>query len=556
MTSVRNRKFILTAIIILFTVLLLVDRYYWAQISQWREDQSTNLWLGYTSDISNMPVGLISSQGIPNPNGMLLLGKILSILPSLLSVSLFLGMVQIAILVLLGHKSFGKERLLFLFAVIPPLTSIILRSSSVEFWNQYVITLVNIFFIYWAVKYLQDRSLWNLLAITALILLAPSLYLAGIVNALAMTVITLGLVILVRPRMDGFAVPVLSTIVIIILSGVLTWIPYFQNVPFEQIANYNKSTPGGSEMFQSAWESFFNLPSYVTFQWSERSTYAQAIKHADSRIISSISQILIRVIGRLYLIQAVFAFTAFVYLVTSRLWNDSSNGTAKGNFNINVARVVLLSVVFIAVSYTVSTWMGGPDWVNGERPDQNVQFLPMFLLIIFLLPFVVNSIGKSKAVITILSLSLLTLFCLANLLGGFSIIRNHLGYHGTELTEADIPLTDKKQALEFIVQDWQDHSDSGIIAVDYDIDGDTWDWVPEFGQQLLPWYPAPMTQGRSFDYELLRRYGITNKQEGIQLRTFGTGRYLITYAFEDPPLVGNGEIAHYIFGRLRVSIVK
>ena len=64
-----------------------------------------------------------------------------------------------------------------------------------------------------------------------------------------------------------------------------------------------------------------------------------------------------------------------------------------------------------------------------------------------------------------------------------------------------------------------------------------------------------MTMGRSFDYEFLRKYGLKNQQEGTQLRTFGNARYLVTYAFEDPPQVENIQITHYIFGRLRASVV-
>jgi hypothetical protein len=111
------------------------------------------------------------------------------------------------------------------------------------------------------------------------------------------------------------------------------------------------------------------------------------------------------------------------------------------------------------------------------------------------------------------------------------------------------------QAIEFIANNWQEHSDSNIIPVDYELGGGTWDWVTDFGLKMKPWYPAPMTEGRGFDYEFLRSYGLTNYQEGIQLRTFGTGRYLITYAFKDPPQVG-GQIDHYFFGRLRVSVVE
>jgi len=102
---------VVALIAVLFVFLLIIDRTYWAQVAQWREDQSTNLWLRYTTGIGGMPVGLISSQDIPNPNGMVLLGSLLSILPGLLSVSLFLGLVQILLLALVGWKSSGGKQI-------------------------------------------------------------------------------------------------------------------------------------------------------------------------------------------------------------------------------------------------------------------------------------------------------------------------------------------------------------------------------------------------------------------------------------------------------------
>jgi len=553
----KNSKSIVIAIIIFFTILLFADRYYWAEISQWREDQATNIWLGYTSDIGNMPVGLISSKDIPNPNGMIILGSILSILPNLLSVSFFLSMMQMFLVALIGWRSFDKDPQHLALATIPLLFSIVLRSSSVEFWNQYFITLLNIFFIFWAVKYLQDRSLWNFPPIIILILLAPSLYLAGIVNAIVMTIITLVISLYLKPKTDHLWQVLFLTLVIISSSIALTWRPYFQNVSVEQLIDYNKARLGGVAMFKTAWETLFSFPIYASFQWADRTIYPLAIKHADFRILSPISQLLVKTIGRTYLAQAIFAFITFSYALFSTLQAGKTEKEPGNVINPSIAKVIIISVAFIVISYTVSSWMGGPIWMDGERPDQNVQFLPMFLLIIFLLPrMVIISNRVVNKVIKGISFILLIAFGLSNLLGGIGIIQDHLQYRGDVLTEADVPLINKAQAIDFIATDWKTFSNSSTIAVDYELGGEVWDWVPEFGQKLQPWYPAPMTDGRSFDYELLRRYNLTNQQEGVQIRSFGTGRYLVTYAFEEPPQVENKKIEHYIFGRLRVSVVE
>jgi hypothetical protein len=67
---------------------------------------------------------------------------------------------------------------------------------------------------------------------------------------------------------------------------------------------------------------------------------------------------------------------------------------------------------------------------------------------------------------------------------------------------------------------------------------------------MKPWYPASMTIGRSFDYQFLRKYGLTNAQEGEQIRSGDEALYTIVYAFEsrsiDPASCRHG------FGRLLV----
>ncbi len=46
---------------------------------------------------------------------------------------------------------------------------------------------------------------------------------------------------------------------------------------------------------------------------------------------------------------------------------------------------------------------------------------------------------------------------------------------------------------------------------------------------------ARIRSAAAFDYEFLRSYGLRNYQEGIQQRTFGSGRYLVNYAFKPAP---------------------
>lgn len=556
--KIQNKGFqyIVIGVAILFVIILLLDRYYWAQVSIWREDQATNIWLGYTIKAGNIPVGLMSSEDIPNPNGMVLLAILLSKLPNLLSISFFLGLVQIILLITLSWKTFHGNWHYFFLTAIPSLTSVILRSTSVEYWNQYMITSINIFFIFLALRYLEKPSLWYLPPIFILILLAPALYLAGIVNAIVITLLTIGICFYRHPKMDNVAAVFLILLVIGSLSLYLTWLPYFQTINLKQITGYNKATLGPVTLFQTIWQALLGLPIYATFQWADRSTLGLAFKYADSKILSSTTQLLLRLVGRSYLIQAVFAFTTFIYINITALFKATSEKSFAGRVNPLIARVTILSGLFIGISYAISTWLGGPAWISNERLDQTVQFLPIFLFLIFLLPMMITFDTGAGKIITKISYVSLAVFGIVNLLCGFMIIKDYLLYRGKVLTPADVPLINKMEVVDFIANDWKKNSDSAIIPVDYDLDGGIWYWVPQFGNSLTKWYPAPMTEGRNFDYELLRIYGLKNQQEGLQFRIFGNGRYLITYAFEKPPHVAIGSINHYIFGRLRVSIVE
>jgi len=527
----KTQKSIVIGAIIFLTILFLADSYYWAQLSQWREDQSANLWLGYTRGPSHIPVGLISSRKLPNPNGMLLLGFFLSVLPSLLAVSFFLRVTQIILVVLVGWRAFAKSWQYFLLATIPSVSSVILRSTSVEFWNQNTITLLNIFFLFWAIQYLKNASLWNIPPITILILLAPSLYLAGIVNAIVMTLLTIAIMAYKRPDQSKFWTVFGIVLLFIGLSIVVTWRPYFHNVSLEQVLHYSR------------------------IQADPISSLPLAFKHADLRILSLPTQILLKIVDNSCILQVAFAFTTFSYLFFAAFFKRASLKYSDLNRNSSLTQIVVLCGSFIILSYALSAWLGGSDWLNNQRADQTVQFLPMVLLFVFLLPFSIQVSGKANTIITRLSFISLAVFAIVNLFSGFLIIRDHLQYRGNVLTEADVPLINKMQAIDFIANDWKSHSGSNIIPVDYDLGGGKWDWVPQFGLKLTKWYPAPLTIGRSFDYELLRHYDLTNEQEGIQRRTFGSGRYLVTYAFEAPPQIENRQITQYIFGRLRVSIV-
>jgi hypothetical protein len=549
----RARLFILLTAAFL---VLAVDRYLWAGVAQWREDQATNLWLGYSRHVTDLPVGLISSTAIPNPNGMMLVGSILGLLPSLITISFALSLSQAVSIILVGWKVFKGRLSYVLLATVPALTSVILRSGSVELWNNYILTTVDMLFVFFALRYLERPSLLNIPPIVLLVVLAPSLYLAGLVNAIVMVLITVGLLLHRKPDRSRLVVATISSGAIAAVSLVLTWIPFARSVSVHQLTGANETTLRGVDRVEAAVNAVWQLPSYGSFQWSNRTTFAAAFLHSDPRILSPVSVRSLDLVGILYMLEGVFAVTVIGAVAVVALRRRSSAATPPPRLEVDAQtrRLVMLGLTFIVLSYLISPLLGGPALAYNQRLDQSVQFLPLFLMSIFLVPLAVAPSSTWLRRVTSVVVISAMVFSVVNFASGLLIVRDHQNYRGAVLSSADVPLTDELDVVEFIAADWKRHSSSDTVAVDYRLGGGKWDWVPSFGQALTRWYPAPMTLGRSFDFELRRRFGLTNQQEGVQLRTFGTGRYLVTYAFEPSPRVSEMTVTDRYFGRLRVSI--
>ena len=138
------KKIAIFALSTISLLLVIVDRLSMALVSQWREDQATNLYIGYHFFDWSTPVGLISSTGIPNPNGMVLLGALLSRLPGLLAVSTALGLLLVAVLGLWIISVSQQDNKMAIVTGLPLFSSYILRVNGSEFWNQLIYTEINV----------------------------------------------------------------------------------------------------------------------------------------------------------------------------------------------------------------------------------------------------------------------------------------------------------------------------------------------------------------------------------------------------------------------------
>ena len=230
-TAALSRRPLLVALLGLLLILIVLDRMAWASVAGWREDPATTIWLGYTRSVLDMPVGLISSMRIPNPNGLVLASVLLSRLPNLLAVSTLLGVIHAGLFAWVSWLG-TRDLKLASFAAGPLLASITLRGASVELWGLWTSIPVNFLFMAGLLIYIHSRNPWALPLVVLAIVIGPSLYFSGLANSIVFSILAVAAGLRWRPRRDtrAWLAPVLVALATVALSVWLTWLPYFRQV--------------------------------------------------------------------------------------------------------------------------------------------------------------------------------------------------------------------------------------------------------------------------------------------------------------------------------------
>jgi len=427
------------AIVTAAALAVVADRIAWACISQWREDQAAAMWLGLHSLSMPVPVGLMNSVGVPNPNGLVIVAWVLSFLPNLLVVSAVLGFFQATAMKLVSGDDW--------IVLLPLLASLQLRGTSTELWAQWLLTACNVLFVALvAANARRPRTVWPLLA-GALAMLAPMLYLAGIVNAIAYAVVWL---VLFPPTRGQARAHLLHA-----LTVAVAWLVTWRHYPFALL----RGMPHGSAL--DALRSLVllpaALPTIVRFD-------LKPLLLDDARIVPAIAYVLAAIAGAALWLQITIAAVAY--------------------FRARQADIrVIAAALLLVVAIPLSPLLGGFRWDRGERIDQAVQFLPLVLIILFLAPRLRRAAAATAIVYAVVSA-----------LAGWIAIHSQLTYRGSALSEADVPLVQKEAVVSFM-----------RAPARYDLAG-IWTWLKPH-----PWYPGVYTAGRAFDYELLHRYGVVNR---------------------------------------------
>jgi len=572
MNFITKQNFFISIILIYS----LYDRTLWSNIAQWQVDEATTMWLGLTYALSDTPVGLMSSQDIPNPNGMIYLSKFLNKFSNLWYASYVLSLIQLILIFLLGYFLAKDNKKLFFIIIAPLIFSVCLRSIASHMSNQWVLALVNLLFFILLIIYINKPSLEKLILLILPIIIAPSIYLSGITNSIAY-LLCIVFILFFYPLKITFnksykSILLLFSIILIFFFAV--WFPFIKVIILYNIEFFNNNNTLTNKLIEVIqtiknfpyWSIFYaaadlsgtfkhngfnntTSPFWSIFHFNEESR-AMFNSFYDGPL-SYNSIYLLKTNSLILTIQSILSSVILIYLLISFLFKKFDKIIDK---KITIFLTTMYLFVFLIL--ILGTLLGSPEWIKGKRLDMQVHLLPFLLLIWFLTPWMLKIPTKFEKYLKGISLIILLSFIAINISVGQIIYKDHINYRGNVLSDADIPLVHKQKIIEFIVEDWNKTSTQKNIEIGYFFGDKRYGWVDKFGEKYKNFYPNVYTRGREYDYILLKSHGIYNKQEGIQHREKLKNQYIITYLGNKISNKNNSIIVLKQIGRLKVYKVK
>ena len=539
MTKNKNRLYFIVSFIS-----ILIYRYFWSSVSQWREDQATNVWIALTETVQTTPVGLLTSKGIPVTNFMILIGKLYNFIDNLLIATVLFSLLQVFCFYLLVKElnlTEGKKLSLFLVLSF----SVILSSSSIEFWNNWIFIQFNCLFFYFYLLFVRTRKTFYLYVMLLILTFNLAIYLAGITTAVSMGIIVLYEFLMNRDKkgmnnaMKGYFMLFTTTSFYLYF----VWFKYFTSVKISEILSFSGLSL--YDRFNILSDQFLEIPGTFLTVWTKQSSFY--IHQIDRDLLSNMTFNIFKIYVEFHKVITVYFLLAIFVILLYK------NANTKVFDSLNFRFLIAISF-FIYFSTLINPTLGGPNFSNSERMENYIPYYPFFIIIWFLTidKLEIFNIGKIK--FSKLNKFLLISVISINLLLSIFTISDNLTYSGDKLTNADIPLTEKMEVVHFIAEDM---SNKGLkeATISYQLGGGIWDYIPKHGEKYAEWFPKyPYTIGRVYDYILYSNYSIINKHEGLNDRSFNDSQYIISYIFNTPDIYDENKYTEINFKRLRISI--
>jgi len=495
-------------------LIFLVLIYFIIDVGQWREDQATNYWLGLNFGISNIPTGLISSKSIPNPNGMIILGKLMSYVPGFKQSIIFYSILQLFMLTyFISSLKIKKNR--YTYFLYPALIfNTYFVFSSTELWSQFFSISLNLFIFGILINSIENNREIDIFQILNMTLLLSSFYLGGFLSSACFVIVLAYLAIKQKLKINFLKFNLFSflNLCLFLFLIFLVWIPFFKSIDFSLLI-ISTEEPSIRTNLIDIFETIFYNNYYDPF-----------LIHSDYEIFS-VLLLRIRTLVRLlnFLISLVFSFS-FLLVIFINLFS---------NKKINISYRPKILLIFTVNYYVLSPLLGGPNFFINERIDMELPFY--FTFLIGSLLFVSETIDQlmfKKYLLKVFSMCIF-IFSITNLIYSTFLYKEYINYDDYLISGSDVPLKYKLDVVEYLYNDSSSNSliKDGVIKVFYDLSGNNFEWIDQFGEKYPDYYLSPYTIGRIMDLLLIKEHNIKNSQEGLQIRTVENVNYIVTYRF-------------------------
>lgn len=589
-------------------ILLILYRYLWSFTPSWFIDSVATLYISETYSLSEVKVGLVSSKYIPQPNGMIIFGYLLKNINNLIHISFFLSLLQLILFFLfIRELKISSRAQLMLFFLLS--TSTLNSNFSVHFYNQWFVINFSILFFYFLLKFHNSKNLNYLpyLFITAVI--PPTIYLASLVTSLFMLLTVLVLTFnnrdLVMKNLKNLKIHILSVIFFYLLLIVFIWIPYLSSVDFSL---FNSISMSISERFSLLIKYItLSIPYLLSVFTEEKSLY---IRFLDPTIISSDLQllkifyleahqsiinifiifILIAIKNKLFLSyknfnfliiaffimfytvitpiaggnkflefdrmdQYVEVYPFFLILIFLFFNNFDYSSIPKKNYRHNnyLKNFAIFSLSFFFLFYTTNFLQLADNYFVFSKPNLLSISTYIYFLFGFIFIFFEWFYYKYSA---FLKTTLFIGFLLTNI--GFSLfaINERLNPPYSEITEGEVSIYTKYKLINYLIPILEENKIKEP-KISYQLGGQKFEWIDTHGALYSEWFQTnPYTLGRTFDYILLKEWGISNYYEGKQIRDIRDADFIINFSKDKVLIDENQYFNFYIFDQLQLSINK
>ncbi len=544
MVSLRQKRLLFIFSVVSVVVFLIWDRYLFAQVASWREEQATNLWLGYQLLDVFPSIGITSSTGLANPNGIPLYTFLLSQFGGLFEIGFAMGLLHLFSFLFLSYCLYQQDKKTGWLYFIVICSSGILRASPLEIWNQWVPTPFLVTGIAILLLKSTKAHFWSMFVFIFSVHAIMSFYLAGLLH---FCLLSLALVFVFRKNIADkkylFNIG-LSHLIWGIVFYFLCWKPYFNLVSLDEVRSI--STLTFKDRLTHSIGSLGQL--HKAFQYYSTLDFGFAL--TNTKFIGNALYQWKMLLGYILEFQSIVFCATLFFLIREYGRNFYKKLTPLSKNSLLLGSLAL-------VAFPLGAFLGAPRYDRGERVDQIIPFLPLFLILIFVATYTMTfHISKFASLFRKLTWSSAFAYAVIAIPLGHVLIYQQLHDERPFISDADAPLKDRLEALEWIVSDWKKiQPEAKTVPIFYKIKPDgMWNNVEGQSQSLERYYAiSPLTFGRALDYELSKKYGMKNYQEGVPLikRTPENAQYIYTYTFE--PFVEGFKLAKQ-FGKIAILV--